>query len=77
MSTDVVEQGDLMLYLDEDELAPSSGEEQALCQSWRKPWRAMNGMACAITTSYRSMTPMGQAEYRQGQLPGAQLPLYS
>ena len=36
MSTDVVEQGDLMLYLDEDELAPSSGEEQALCQKLAK-----------------------------------------
>ncbi|MBU3894208.1 ATP-dependent DNA helicase DinG [Serratia rhizosphaerae] len=36
MGTDVAEQGDLMLYLDEDELAPSNGEEQALCQKLSK-----------------------------------------
>lgn len=36
MSTDVAEQGDLMLYLDEGELAPSNGEEHALCQTLAK-----------------------------------------
>ena len=36
MSTDVAEQGNLTLYLDEDELAPASGEEQALCQKLSK-----------------------------------------
>ncbi|WP_416261959.1 ATP-dependent DNA helicase DinG [Gibbsiella quercinecans] len=36
MSTDAAEQGDLMLYLDEEELAPSSGEEQAQCQKLAK-----------------------------------------
>lgn len=35
MSTDVSQQGDLTLFLD-DELAPSSGEEQALCQKLTK-----------------------------------------
>lgn len=32
MSTDVAQQGDLMLFLDDNERAPSNGEELALCQ---------------------------------------------